>query len=319
MSIDSADFLAKPNWGVEDKDFDEIIILEKLKDVTKDFADLASLITEKFGSVSKIRIAAFNEDSGVNSSSNAFFRALIASERHIFYQAIVSNKECCVVFVYGSKGIEELKSNKHILAHEYAHHFQYAHSGFPYYICKTATGTWTPPFVKTYEVGPASGSAFIDDLVMPDMGAMIQDCNERISDIICEGLLREKGLVEGFLELFHDDIAIGDPALNIPSSIRTPELQRYVRRLVLRDYAEWLANIQLAYPDRDLKQIISKGKKHAVRLNEQYLDASHVFEEIFKKCSNTDFHSFKSPEKTISYTKEILDLLNIRITSQEKG
>jgi len=141
----------------------------------------------------------------------------------------------------------------------------------------------------------------------------------RISDIICEGLLRQKDLVADFLEYFQHDIALREDPASLPQYTSHPNIKRYIRRLALRDNAEWGATIQLAYPkNSNVCKVISQGKKLAVRLNKKYPKASQVHNEIFNLCINTDFHSFKNPEKAASYTKRVIDLLNMKIKTKEK-
>lgn len=325
MSIYSVPFLAEPGWGLVEEDLEKIIRLENLKDLTKDFLDQTKPLIEKFGSLFTIRIFAFDENSGVDSESKALFKSFMLYERNLFYYSVASNKECCVIFIHSSKGLRELKSNEHILPHECAHHYQFAFTDFPYYTSQKTYRDWVPPFVKGCGIGPISGSVYVDDLPltsMPDAtNHVIKDCVERVHDIICEGLLREKGLTKGFLEWIQEDTTQRrDPTLNIPDCDRTPDFKRYVRRLALRDCAELGAVVQLAYPNRDLTQILSERKKFAAKLNKKHINAPHIFDEIFRLCTNTNFHTFKSPEKTSNYTKKILNLLNIKIKikTQEK-
>jgi len=323
MSIYSVPFLVEPGWGLVGEDLEKIIRLENLKDLTKDFLDQTKPLIEKFGSLFSVRIVAFDENSGVDSNSKDLFESLMLYERNVFYYPVVSNKECCVIFIHGSKGPQELKSNEHILAHECAHHFQFAFAGFPYYACQKTYRDWFPPFTKGCGIGPTSGSVYVDNLPftsVPDPTThVIKDCVERVNDIVCEGLLREKGLTKGFVEWYQEDMAQHrDPTLKMPDYMRTPDFKRYVRRLALRDCAEWGATVQLAYPNRDLTQILSERKKFATKLNKKHINAPPIFDEIFRLCINTNFHAFKSPEKTSDYTKKILNLLNIKIKTREK-
>jgi len=319
MSIKSVPYLVKNGWGLEEEDLNRIIRIEKLEDVSHKFSDQIKTITEKFGSLSRLRILAFDKESGIDSDSKKMFMSLILAERDVFYHAGFSNKECCVVLIFKSKGELVLKSFKHILSHEYAHHIQFSHECFPYYIYKRSPRLWVPPFVACYEVGPEIGSVSIDGLPLPDLHTIVQDSNERISDIICEGLLRQKDLVADFLEYFQHDIALREDPASLPQYTSHPNIKRYIRRLALRDNAEWGATIQLAYPkNSNVCKVISQGKKLAVRLNKKYPKASQVHNEIFNLCINTDFHSFKNPEKAVSYTKKVMDLLNMKIKTKEK-
>jgi len=168
------------------------------------------------------------------------------------------------------------------------------------------------------EVGPADGSISIDGLPLPDIPTIIMDSNERISDIISEGLLREKNLATGLLEYSQREVVPQDPALS-PVYRSYPNIQRYIRRLALRDYAENGASIRLAYPrNESVSQIISKSKEYAIKLNERYLQAPQAFDEIFKLCVGTDFQSFRYPENVVNYTKRVMDSLNLKIETLEK-
>jgi len=323
MSVYSVPFLVEPGWGLVAEDLEKIIRLENLKDVTKDFSDQTNRLIENFGSLFSVKIIAFDENSGVDYYSKTLFKSLMGFERNVFYYQVVSNKECCVIFIHGSKGLQELKSNEHILAHECAHHLHFAFTDFPYYTSQKTYRDWVPPFVKGCGIGPISGSVCVDNLPLtnvPDaISHVFRDCAERVHDIICEGLLREKSLTKGFVEWYQEDMAQRiDPALKIPDYMRTPDFKRYVRRLALRDCAEWGATVKLAYPNRDLTQILSERKKFATKLNKKHIKATSIFDEIFRLCINTNFHAFKSPEKTSDYTKKILNLLNIKIKTQEK-
>jgi hypothetical protein len=289
-----------------------------MRDITKNFLHQIKLITRRFDSIAGIKIVAFDENSGVDSESKEMFKSLIAAQRRVFYHAGMSNRETCVILVYGSIGAQALESNEHTLCHEYAHHIQFAHAGFPFYVCKQLPMVWTAPFVKPHEIGPVSGSAFVDSLLLPDLQDVIQDTNERISDIICEGLSREKALTSEMLEYYQERTkSRKDPYLDFPLRLRTPSLRRYIRRLALRDCAEFAATVQLAYPNRNLTTVFSPVKKFAVKLNKKYITASQIYDEIFKLCTVTDFQSFRSPDNVVSYTKKVLNLLNIRIETSE--
>jgi len=319
MSIFSAPFIVKPGWGLVEEDLEKIIKLENLTDLGKDFLNQTKTLIERFGSLANTRIIAFDENSGANFESKAFFKTLLSYDRTVFYYPVMSNKECCVIFIHNPKGVQMLKTNQHILAHEFAHHFQIAHAGFPQYVSKSPGGSWIPPFAQGCEIGPTTGTATVDNLPLPDFYGVIKDCIERTQDIICEGFLREKGLTEGFLDWYKKDMKHPrDPALAIPNFLRTPNMKRYVRRLSLRDSAEWGATVQLAYRKNNLTQILLEARKNATKLNKKHINARYVFDEVFKLCFNTDFHLFKSREETINYTNKILSLLNIKIKTNEK-
>jgi hypothetical protein len=319
MSICSASALLVPGWGLPKESLDEVIMFEKLKDLTMNFLGQTLPIIKRFDFDASIRVLAFNEGSGGNNVSKSLFRAMVSCDRTVIYYPILSNNGCCVVLASDPKGVQELKTKEHILAHEYAHHIHAAHTDFPYYFCKGPNGGWVPPFSRGCEIGPTTGMALVDSLALPDMKGVIKDCAERIHDIICEGLLTEKSITEGYLEWFEDEIRQRiDPAVALPSFLRTPSMKRYVRRLVIRDYAEWGAKVQLANPKLNLTQTLSKAKKHAIKLNKKHINADHAYNEIFKLCATTNFHAFKSLQNTLNYTKKILNLLNIKINTKEK-
>lgn len=98
-----------------------------------------------------------------------------------------------------------------MLAHEYSHHIQFVFAGFPYYRYKFDPPAPVTPFAKRYEIGPKRGSAFIDGLLIPELWCVIEDAIERLNDIICEGLLREKKLICGFLEYYEIVTKFEDP------------------------------------------------------------------------------------------------------------
>jgi hypothetical protein len=320
MSIISIPDIMKDGWGLENEDLDKIIKIEGLRDVTQDFLDQIRIIRDAFGSVSNIRIVAFSERSGVNHRSKEIFNGLIRAGRDIFHHNWFSNRECCVVLIHNSKGKARLQSYKSILAHEYAHHFQWAYGGFPFYISKGLQSMHTASFIHPHEIGPEFGLVHIDGLLLPDMQLVIQDSNERISDVICEGLLREKGLVLDLLERYKDDVVRQeDPADCLPQKGISPNLKRYVRRLALRDQAEWGACVQQAYPkQKPALELVSKGRKFAINMNKKYSRASGAYDEISYRALNTDFNKFRLPENVVSYTKGVLESLSIRIKTSEK-
>jgi len=313
MSILEAANLHKPDWGLNEDDLDKIILREKLKDKTTDFSERISKLTQIFDSKAGIRIIEFNENSGGDRKSRNFFLSFIYGNRHLFYNGTLSNKEKCVIFV-SSSSLQRLKTSRHLLPHEYAHHIECAHAGFPHYIHKDDPPVWVPSFFEPCEIGPNRGVPYIDNIHIPDFDydLIIRDSCERISDLIVEGILREKNLSNSYLDLYKE-LRFKEPAILIsPTSIR------YIRRLALRDSAEYSACLQLAFPKCDLTRIISPKKKHSIQLNKKYLSKSKVrsiFKDIFELCKNTDFNLFKNPEKADNYTKTILNLLKIKISN----
>lgn len=318
MSIFSIRDIQKEDWGLEDEDLDRIIKIEKLKEVSHEFHDQIKILMKAFDSKSNIRIVKFDEQSGTEFNSKNFFKSLILGERHVFYFSNLSNRECCVVLIYGETGKSKLQSFKHTLPHEYAHHIQFAQENFPYFLAKGAD-MLSPPFVNRCEIGPDTGTAYVDRLSLPSLEVLIQDSNERLSDVICEGLLRERKLVYDFLEFYKREMAVPSDPATLPAIRSAPNLKRYVRRLALRDNAEWGATVQLAYPkEEEAKQTVLKGRKLAIRLNKKYPNAGYAHDQILSLCMNTNFRSFLVPKNAVDYMKEVMNLLNIRIKTPEK-
>jgi hypothetical protein len=172
--------------------------------------------------------------------------------------------------------------------------------------------------VKPCTIGPRTGSAFVDNLLLQDMPVIIKDANERMSDVICEGILREKDLIGDFIGYYEQDVFSNQDPTYFLTLRHQSNLKRYVRRLVLRDNAEWSATVRLAYPEEDKAiRLISQGKKRAIKMNKKYVQASRAFDEIFKLCFDTDFNSFRFTDNYLSYFKKVMSLLNMRIKSPE--
>jgi hypothetical protein len=316
VSIFSIDHLEEPKWGLRDEDLERLILAEKLRDITSSFSDIGKHTVKRFDSQDRIRIIAFHKNSGLNKESRTFFRSHIREGKQIFYDAALSNKETCVVLVSDPVGIEVLKWSIHVFMHEYAHHFQFAHGGFPYFVYKEKSRTWIPQFAKTFEVGPATGSASIDGLPLPSMHMVIQKSNQSLSNMICEGLLRERSLAFDVYKHYSELAIPTDPIAFLPTRLRSESMRRYYRRHTLREYAEWAATVQLAYPHapkRSLKVVFSRMKNFTMKLNKKHLDAAQAYDRIFRLCETTDFNSFKNPEKAVAYSRKVFKLLKIQI------
>jgi hypothetical protein len=220
----------------------------------------------------------------------------------------MSNKECCVMFLQNPDGIKMIESMPGILAHEYAHHFQVANAGFPFYFFRSKYETGEPPsFVKPYEIGSLVKEALLDNVRLPE-GTVIEDSLERIGDIICEGILRERRIPSAIEDLYKMDVTGPDPPLILKKEI----LKRYVYRLVLRDLAEWGALIQLALP-QIASTLAHIGKEKAHRLNKNHLNANQAYEAVFNLCLETDFNSFRKPTNMIAYTHKVFNILKIKL------
>lgn len=307
-------------YGLREEDLNEIIIMERLKDISQGFSRDIHKIQEKFDSKSKIRVIEFNELSGADVNSNSWFRRLIFARRHIFFNTISSNKDCCVIFFYAGRDKKDKMLSERFLPHEFAHHFQWASEGFPCLLPKGTPKKFLPQFAKCYEIGPKVGSVYVDNIFLDDnLIFLIKDFSERIADFVCEGILKEKGFRKGYLEEYCLD-RNRDPAKNFPIQLR-PKLAtaiRYMRRLALRDAAEWHAILRLAYPnDRTLKKMLDYDRKYVLHLNKKYGKAKRAFKQIYEISLNTDHNSFKNVRNAVRYIKEIMDLLGIIVKTKE--
>lgn len=305
----TAHILYEPDWGLPDEYISKIIAIEKMKDITERFRDQIDPLCERFGNVSRIRIASFDEKSGFNEQSKRMFKAFIASLRDVMYVANMSNKECCVLFLHDPSGIKKIEVMPGILAHEYAHHFQVAHAGFPYYFTKTAGfDSSVPSFSKPLELGSWVKEVFLDNVPLPESVQVIDDSLERIRDIICEGILRSSGVYSALEKQYIADVTGPDPYVPKPGEI----YKRYVHRLVLRDLAEWGACIELAMPTI-ASALLPKGRAKAYSLNKNHLNAYQAYDAVFKLSKETDFNLFKDPKPTLAYLQKVFDILKIRL------
>ena len=193
MSLPFVVPLVTRGYGLREEDLNEVIRMERLKDISKRFSRAIQRIQEKFDSKTKIRIIEFNELSGQNTYSNSWFRMLILTKRHIFYSHIHSNKDCCVLLCYTGLDKNHKLFNERILPHELAHHYQWASQGFSCFLPKGTPKELVPQFAKYCEIGPKVGSVYIDSIFLDDDLIMtMKDFSERIADFVCEGILREK-------------------------------------------------------------------------------------------------------------------------------
>jgi hypothetical protein len=308
-SFFTAHNLHEPDWGLPDAYISKIIVIEKMEDITDRFRNQIDPLCAKFGNVSRIRIASFDEKSGANERSKSLFKAFIASQRDVMYVADMSNKECCVLFLQNPSGIKTVEVMPDILAHEYAHHFQVAHAGFPYYFTKTeGVDSSVPSFSKPFELGSWVKEVFLDNAPLPESATVIDDALERISDIICEGILRERSVYSALEKQYIADVMGPDPFVPPLGEI----CKRYVHRLVLRDLAEWGACIELAMPIA-ASTILPEGRAKAYSLNKNNLNAYRAFDAVFKLCKETDFNLFKDPKPTLAYMQKVFDIIRIRL------
>jgi hypothetical protein len=317
MSSHLVEPLITKGYGLADEDFDEIIRMDRLKDISQNFAESIHKIQESFHCKARIRVVEFDELSGVDFGSNSSYNTAIFVGRHIFYNSISSNKNCCVVFFYAGV-VEKLKAlfKDRILPHEFAHHYQFAYGDFPCMLGKGVPENLFPQFAKSNPIGPESGQVYIDNLLVKDCRlSLFKDLTERISDTICEGMLRERGFCQGILEQYRTDRNI-DPGRGLPPS-QQPAI-RYFRRLSLWDVAEWHAILRFVYPnDQAVKSMSSQDRRFAIRLNKEFDRAKNAFKAVYDLCLKTDYNTFKEVKNCIDYMKEIMRFLNIELRTDQ--
>jgi len=321
MSLEFVVPLITEGYGLRDEDLNEIILIERLNDVSKKFSGAIRRIQDKFDSKARIRLIEFSELSGSTPDSKLWYSRLIHGHRHIFHSHVHSNKNCCVLFYYAGCTKDRTLLNKRVLPHEFAHYYQWASQGFPCLLPRGIPKEFVPQFAKYGEIGPRTGQVYIDNMFLDDKPfTVIKDFNERISDFVCEGILREKEFnhqyKEGFLEEYRED-RNRDPAKGF--SILGKAVVTYMRRLALRDVAEWHALLHLeGLDDESLQGMLVYDKKWITRKNKKYDKAKKAFNEIYKISLNSDFSSFKHVRNAVSYIKTTTDLLGIEIRTKEK-
>lgn len=307
-------------YGLKEEDLNEIILIERLKDITQRFSIQIKKIQDTFDFQSKMRIIEFHELSGADASSQDWFRQLILAQRHVFYSPIHSSKDCCVLFLYAGHGTKDTMFRQRILPHEFAHHFAWASEGFPILLPKNYPRELYPQFAECRKIGPEKGHVYIDNTFLADNPYLIiGDFNERIADFICEEIMREKGFWQGILEEYRVD-RNRDPADDFPPEAESqfPAIIRYARRLQLRDAAEWHAILNLAQPDDPaVKKMLAYDKRWSIRLNKKHKRAKRAFNGIFEISLRTDYHSFKRVESAVRYIKNVTSLLGIEIRTEE--
>lgn len=314
--------LVTKGYGLREEDLNEIIIIERLNDISRKFSESIQRIQEKLNSKTKIRMVEFNELSGTGPESKHWFNILIQAQRHIFYSYLHSNKDCCVLFYYaGYKPKKGYKLfNERILPHEFAHHYQWASLEFPILLPKGTPEEYLPQFIRYFEIGPKEGSVYMDGKLFDNnLITLAKDFSERISDFVCERILIERGFKEGALEQYRED-RNSDPAEDYPPQVRSKLATeiRYMRRLTLLDAAEWHAILNLIYPnDQTLQNMLSYDKKWVIHLNKKFDRAKKVFNKIYEISLTTNYNSFKNVKNAVSYFKRITNMLGIEIKTQE--
>jgi len=135
MSINSVPDIVRQGLGLEE-DLDQIIRIERLRNVSQKFSNQIKPIVDAFRARSRMRVIAFNEQSGIDHDSKRAREVFISGEREVFYIGPLSNRECYVILVYDSIGESKLRSYKQILPYEYAHRVQFAHESVPFLIAR---------------------------------------------------------------------------------------------------------------------------------------------------------------------------------------
>lgn len=227
------DFIEK-GFGLREEDLNEVIIRENLKDISIKYSKAIQIVQKKFCSDINIRIMEFGWLSGITNFWKIFFKLQIQINHQIFYYPIFSNRDCCVILCYSGLDtnrelIEEL------LPHEFAHHFQLVSEDFPCYIPKGIAKEQFYQFATTYELGPKTGSIYIDKLLLDNQLTMLLwDFGERIADFNCEMIIKRRGFDENIIKEWKNS------RINSAKNFSTEpdqNIARYIKRLTLLDTA----------------------------------------------------------------------------------
>lgn len=297
---------------MEDK-FEKDLRDERLENISQQFSKEIKEVTSAFGNVSDIVIIKFDSNSGTSSDVKEFLQMRLLEKRSIFYVPNLSRTNLCFIMTTSS-GIDEPVKNKHVLFHEYAHHFQTAHAKFPFFVPQ---GVSAPSFVKPCYFGPDKADIRIDGfLLTSETEFVFRDLSERIMDIICERILIDRNLTSGILELL---LETGQPKDFVPlipyGSPQAMVLRKYVKRLLLWDNAEINAELRKAYPLDLISKPLGEIKEFALRENKGFQRAEDSFDTICELSVNTDYNLFRNSQNIMSYLVKILDLLNIKIST----
>lgn len=112
MSVPLAASLTTLGCGLKDEDLDEIIVMEKMRDVSSRYSQALTIIRKRFSAGTRIRVIEFDRLSGVDSNTQAWLNALVDVNRHLSYSYIHSNRDCCSLFLYaGFKGKPKICRN----------------------------------------------------------------------------------------------------------------------------------------------------------------------------------------------------------------
>ena len=291
-----------------------------MKDVSANFVSGIENVQKKFNSDIKIRILEFSENSGSNYEANRIFNYFINSEKHVFYTHIFSNRDCCVFFIYSNYKIVDMQRfNNRTIPHEFAHHFQFV-QGFPCLLPKGVPIEGYPEFADVKTIGPKVGEVLIDGLLLKHgLLSFFKDFSERISDFICESILIEKGFTEGYIEEYRE-LNKNDLTKTIPKSI--PEYTcaiRYMRRLMLRDEAEWQQILNRIYPNNpQVNNELAYNLRKLLKQNNELPQRKQAFKKMLDIISKTEYTAFKEIKPALNYIKQMARLLNIEIKTDEK-
>jgi len=320
MTISSIISLITKDYGLKDDDMDKIIRREKLKDVSQAYSDAISNIQNKFGSITRLRVLEYNELSGSNRDSKIFFRDLALQSRNVFYNHLFSNKECCVIFVYSGYQMKNSTLFKlRILPHEFAHHFQMTDEEFPCLLPRGVSHDFFPQFASTLELGPRNGLIYIDNLSLEDcLEDFFKDFAERIQDRICSEILKRKGFLKGLL----DEYLLTKNDETAKSILRTyPNYEatiRYLSRLALLDEAEWHASIKSVGGSNQISDKLKLNLRRIMKLNKDFSNRKEAFRELYDLALKMDYKLFREKRFCTSYIKQVSNLLNFEVRTEER-
>jgi hypothetical protein len=312
-------FITK-GYGLSDEDLNEIILRQKLNDISEDYSADIRAIQNRLSTKLRMRILKFNELSGYSIESRIFFRQLINITRHLFYHYLYSNRDCCVVLIYsGLKEKDTELFSCRLLPHEFAHHYQLVAESFPKLLPRGAPLDFFPQFAIGHEIGPLKGDIFVDGLLLTHGRiSFFADFSERISDFVCEGILINNGFTKGLVDEY-SKIDLLSPVMNIPRDYPNYNaIARYMNRLALRDEAEWHALLKSIYGTTFSNNKMQYNKRQFLKLNKDLPNRKQAFEAIFNISLKTDYTDFKEPKKVVDYIKEVSNLLNIEVRTNEK-
>jgi hypothetical protein len=205
-----------------------------------------------------------------------------------------------------------------LLPHEFAHHYQWQTERFPFIEPKGCPKEQVPQFADCYDFGPEKGTVYVDETLL-DEGCYptLKDFIERVSDHICEMILKQKGFWKGILNEYKAG-RIGDPAAEKYVPYSSEVLKKYVRRLALFDAAEWEAMLATAFPDeQNVNNLLRSEKEKILQLNRGFQNAKGAYDTITNLISKTDYLSLKDVSKMIAFIKKGMKLLNIDIKTTE--